>query len=218
MTTVSVREIWAPDETGRAGGLRPEGDLDRCACCGKRIAWRAVVDTADGLRVYGLTCAGVRTDAGKRRARAERLIASDPDWALWARRVATPTNIHHRPDTVLEAWAVAHGASAHEVNWRHLDAAGDPLPGLLSGTSVPKLERAAADLRELDSDFHAAADRVAWAHRLGRWVEVSLDGMDRGWLRRMATHGAPRMAGLAEVVTGLADRLTAPASAATDAA
>ena len=214
MSKAGVREIWAPDETGRPGGLRPDGDLSRCAHCGKRIAWRAVVDTVEGVRVYGLTCAGIKANAGKRRGRAERLLAVDPDWALWARRVAAPTNIHHRPVAVLEAWAVAHGASMHEVNWRHLDAASDPLPGLLSGTSVPKLERAAAELRVLADDFPAVEDRITGAVTLARWVNAALRGLDRGWLRRMVTHGAPRMAEMAKTITELSDRLTAQTEAA----
>ena len=55
-----VVDFWPPDHVKYAGdGTRPEGDLNRCACCGANITWRVVIHNAadDKTYIVGRTCA-----------------------------------------------------------------------------------------------------------------------------------------------------------------
>lgn len=63
----SIVDFWEPDVTIQGGSgikLDPACDLDHCACCGKEITWRVVIENkADGLCcVLGRTCAAVAAD------------------------------------------------------------------------------------------------------------------------------------------------------------
>lgn len=229
---IEVLAVLAPDEAVRAGEEMPEGRADRCACCGKRISWRAVVRPAEGwaLAFYGLTCAGIRTAEGKRRMRAERLLAVDPEWLAWADGIELRSGTLGarlrakaavRPVEVLEAWARAHGATLAEVNFSVLDFGGrdeDLLEMLRSRTYIPKMEERLAELTRF-AELGLAEAEEADRER----VIVMVLGGTEGFIRRgsasLAAGGArvpawaPAAARVAEKVIEVLDAVRAGAPA-----
>lgn len=132
-----VLDVVAPWDSRIAGAeFAPEGDRGRCFDCGQRIQWAAVVETPEGQRFAGLTCAGVRPDVAMRRRKAAGVLRDEPFMA-WAatrphpsRHRAGETLAHymrwaavHAPRKAVDTWARAFGLLGGDAATRALAAA-----------------------------------------------------------------------------------------------
>lgn len=124
-----IIEVLEPDCSYFASEPRPWDaiNLDRCACCGKKISWRVILEGPNGFYCVGRTCA--RTATSLDTYRIEKLAKA-------AQNKAIQNKVWHEP---FRTWL---SAQPHPKGWRNKTRLDDVVYWALTRKRVSVLNKA----------------------------------------------------------------------------